>query len=810
MTQAAANWAKLPQELRERAQWLIALPDAKGALKVPHSVNASTGELIPGSSTGRETWLPFDTAARIAASKGYAIGYVLSFDDPFSCIDLDVKNAANEPDKSKWTPDDRIELYTRIVGGFDSYTERSISGIGLHIWVRGKIGAGCKRDGVEVYSQERFIVCTGDAYIEKPIYDRQIMLTNTVSLMRPAHQQRQQGLEEIEEEDSDSTIYERARHAGNADKFNSLVAGKWEESGEYPSQSEADLALMSMFTFYSRSNEQCRRLFRATALGKRAKAQKDNRYLDFTLRVIRSRQTNEDRLVKQAEFSTVSLQLTAKEREEKLALQAVYDIEAGKPAGMNGHAVLPDNVPPATQQPTHTLPQPPAQAPGGHGLAWPPGLAGAIAGFVYRNAPRPVKEVAIVAALGWLAGVCGKAYMIPQSGLNLYIILVARSGIGKESMHSGLSTLTQCLLEKGFLTASRYVDFGDFVSGPALRKAVASNPSFLNVNGEWGRKLRRLSADSTHDGPMQSLRTEMTNLYQKSGPQAIVGGLSYSKRDEHVGAVSGVAYSMIGETTPGTFYDALTESMMEDGFLSRFTVVEYAGDRPAMNNAPQRIPEEALLVACGELCNQATLMIERKAPMQVMRTPEAAQLMDQFDRMCDVEINKTLDESWRQMWNRAHLKAMRIAALLAAADGNLSPMIQDYHIAWAIDLIKRDIKIMQRRVEEGDIGSGDSTRERKLLTFCRDYLTHVPQGYQIPEAMHGDGVVPRKYFQMRTAKLNAFVTAKNGAIRALDETIRSLVDSGYLMEVDRVKVMDSYGFQGRCYRIVSLPGGLLE
>lgn len=803
-----AQWMRLPSEMRQRQQWLLAAPDAKGALKVPMSVNA-TGELIAGSSTARNTWLTFDHAAAIAAERGFGLGYVLAFDDPFTCIDLDVKNATNYPDDpDKWSTPDQISLYARMAHGFDCYTERSISGQGLHIWCQGKIGAGLKRDGVELYSQERFIACTGDVYLDRPIRDRQEFLTQMASQMRAQSQARSTELVERDATESDMEVYERAANAANADKFLALCQGRWEEMGEYPSQSEADLALMSMFTFYSQSNEQCRRLFRMTALGKRAKATKDDRYLNFTLSLIRTRQANEQRVMEQIADGS-------KELRNKLAAAEVQRLESN--TAVMDAAVQGESAPAAApvQAPVHALPAPPAPSPGalkGTELDWPPGLAGAIAGFIYRNAPRPVKEVGIVAALGWLAGVCGKAYIIPQSGLNLYIILVARSAIGKEAMHTGLSVLTQSLIDKGYVTASRFIDYSDFASGPALRKAVQSQESFVNVSGEWGRKLKRLAADHSHDGPMQSLRTEMTNLYQKSGPQSIVGGMTYSKKEDNVASINGVNYSMIGETTPGTFYDALTETMMEDGFLSRFSVVEYAGERPPSNRNPQRVPEDGLLEACGGLVMQACTLLSQRTPQLVGRSAEAAALMDTFDEECDEQINKTPDESWRQMWNRAHLKAMRIAALLACGDNCLTPCISEEHMRWAIDLVKRDIKIMQRKIDDGDVGTGDATRERKVLSMCKEYLMSKgsPAGYGVPDAMHAEGVVPRKYFQIRTQRLTIFTGAKQGAIRALDDTIRSMCDSGYLLEVDRLKAADSFGFQGRCFRIVNLPGGLLD
>lgn len=800
-----AQWMRLPPELRQRQQWLLAAPDAKGDLKVPTSVNAS-GELVPGSSTGRHTWLTFDHTCAVASASGLGIGYVLAFDDPFSCIDLDVKNAVNYPnDHEHWSTPAQLELYARMAHGFDSYCERSQSGQGLHIWCLGKIGAGVKRDGVEIYSQERFIACTGDVYLDKPVLERQEYLSNMVKQMREATQARSAGaLVELEAQETDMDLFERASNAANADKFLALCQGRWEEMGEYPSQSEADLALMSMFTFYSQSNEQCKRMFRMTELGKRAKATKDDRYLNFTLALIRTRQENEARVLERISAGT-------DEFVDKLARAEIARLE-----GLSEPPVHPDGPPAAAPAPTVAQPyQPPAPSAGalsGTELDWPPGLAGALAGFIYRNAPRPVKEVGIVAALGWLSGVCGKAYMIPGSGLNLYIILVARSAIGKEAMHSGLSVLTQTLLDKGFVTASKFIDYSDFASGPALRKAVAANDSFVNVSGEWGRKLKRLSADGANDGPMQSLRTEMTNLYQKSGPQSIVGGMMYSKKEDNVASINGVNYSMIGETTPGTFYDALTETMMEDGFLSRFSIVEYTGERPASNKHPQRAPDDGLLQACGALCMQASTLLSQRLPKLVGRSPAAHAMMEAFDVECDSQINKTPDESWRQMWNRAHLKALRVAALLAAADNNLEPEISEAHMRWAIDMVKRDIRIMQRKIDDGDVGTGDATRERKLLSLSKEYLLNkgAPSGYGIPDAMQSAGVIPHKYFQIRTQRMSIFTTAKQGAIRAIADTIRSMCDSGYLMEVDKLKAADSYGFQGRCYRIVSLPGGLLD
>jgi hypothetical protein len=824
-----SKWTRLPEVLRELPQWAVA-----GADKAPMALGPN-GKLRNVAVTRPSEWMTFTQACQAAwdnrdtvtthikdgvriVKKGFDIGFCITESDPVSCIDLDVKDASTHPGKPEvWTTPDDFQLYTNIVHHYDSYTERSRSGKGLHIWILGKIGRGFRRGGIEVYSQERFIICTGDVWKDKPVMDREIMLRNMVSQMRPMA--KEVILEEIPPEADDWYVFQVAATAANSDKFLALWHGKWAEQG-YPSQSEADLSLMSMLCFYSLSNAQCRRMFRDSALGKREKATKNDRYLNYTLKTIRERQERETNV----EFSAI---LRAAEDAERGARAEIERIQGGAPAeamiqtpfGVQQPRVITPLQVEGQGNPAEPMPQLDAelaqmapvsaevQAAGEKGLPWPPGFVGALARFMYSNSWLPIKEVSVVAALGLMAGICGKAWHIPKSGLNLYIILVARSAIGKEAMHDGISTVVNaCLQSYGPFT--NFVDFNEYASGPALVKACLAAQSFVNVSGEWGRRLKRIATEDGRDGPLQTLRTQMTNLYQKSGPTSIAGGISYSSAENNVASVAGVAYSMIGETTPGTFYESLTESMMEDGFLSRFLIVGYDGDRPDENHAIVSTPDDALRDYLVHMAAQAHRLIAANDSQLVKRTEEAAAIITAFSQEANAQIRKTDDESRRQMWNRAVLKALRVAALLAVGDNFNFPVIKPEHINWAIQLVRRDIEMMRNRLNTGDVGTGDLARQKKLMHIIRDFRDRkgeIPKSYKVDERMRANHIVPRHYLQMRVQQQAAFYNYKLGLAKALDDTLRQCVDNGHLMPVKSDKLVEGYGFHGQGYRILEIP-----
>lgn len=267
-------WAAIPPGLRERPQWVVAGPD-----KIPMRADGQGR----ASVTVPETWCSFADACTSAVLRGADVGYVLCPEDPFTCIDIDLKPAS---------PLEHHERSQKIIEAFDSYTERSRSGMGAHIWVEGNIGRGARRTqgdlgGVEVYSEERFIICTGNVLLDRPIKKGGEWLAKLVSEMRPAAVSADADeWTDGPERESDDALLDRALRAANGAKLSAHLNADWEAIG-HTDHSAADMALLQMLAFYTDNNVQLKRLFLRSQLGQRDKATQRKDYVDRTIRKVR-------------------------------------------------------------------------------------------------------------------------------------------------------------------------------------------------------------------------------------------------------------------------------------------------------------------------------------------------------------------------------------------------------------------------------------------------------------------------------------------------------------------------------------------
>jgi putative DNA primase/helicase len=138
----------IPEQLKARPQWVVWKAVGDKPDKVPYS--ARTGRRA--SSTDLLTWATFQEALEAYENGDYAgLGFVFSSADPYTGIDLD--NCVDENGEiAGWA--------LEIVRYFDSYTERSATGTGLHVIVRGEV-PNRRKGEVEVYSSKRFFTVTG-------------------------------------------------------------------------------------------------------------------------------------------------------------------------------------------------------------------------------------------------------------------------------------------------------------------------------------------------------------------------------------------------------------------------------------------------------------------------------------------------------------------------------------------------------------------------------------------------------------------------------------------------------------------------
>ena len=120
-------------------------PGGTKPAKVPCSGAAAIDPHAPAN------WLPH---ALVTAIDPVHVGFVLTANDPYFCIDLD--HAWNG---AKWS-----ELAQRVAAMFPgAYVEISYSGDGLHIIGRGTLpdGYSTRGAGIECYTRDRFIAITG-------------------------------------------------------------------------------------------------------------------------------------------------------------------------------------------------------------------------------------------------------------------------------------------------------------------------------------------------------------------------------------------------------------------------------------------------------------------------------------------------------------------------------------------------------------------------------------------------------------------------------------------------------------------------
>lgn len=242
------KYKNLPDELKKMNNFVC----WQGADKIPK--NPATGK--NAQSNNPKTWGTFKQAVKACETFGFdGLGFMFTEQSGYFGVDLDHCL-------------DNADFVDEFVETLQSYAEISKSGSGVHIICKGKLPDGARRRGnVEMYSNGRYFICTGNIYNDK--YTQIVDCTESIKILHNKYLPSNVPKAEIRRQEAvsldDQEVIYKARNCKTGQLFNLLYSGEWQ--GLYPSQSEADIALCNQLAFWTgRNADQMDRIFRSSGL----------------------------------------------------------------------------------------------------------------------------------------------------------------------------------------------------------------------------------------------------------------------------------------------------------------------------------------------------------------------------------------------------------------------------------------------------------------------------------------------------------------------------------------------------------------
>ena len=631
---------------------------------------------------------------------------------------------------------DRIDQSTiDLVAWLNSYTEYSPSGNGVHIIVRGSVPSGVRRDGIEVYSNARYFTMTGASVHEPALPIRTVdleplwtYLGGVSATSVPADTNVQNSAFSVPDED----IYRQASVAADGEKFQSLWRG---EIAHYNNDhSAADQALVNILAFYTDDREQIHRLWLASGLARKKTHRQD--YVDRTI---------------------------TKAFDQKIPT-VTFDLKRPEP-------------------PARAMSEGKESTP----LDWPPGLLGEVAQYIFKQSVYPIREIAISGAIGLFAGICGRSYNINGTGLNQYVILLAPTGRGKEAALQGVNRIMREVGKRepgsGVFLGPEYV-----ASSQALEKELGKStvPSFTCFLGEVGFWIQSMHDERASENKAALLRS-LLKLFSRSGSGDVLQKGIHSDAAKNVSAVVAPALSLYGESTQDTFYGALDERAIASGLIPRFLMIEYQGKRPEMNYDSAVLPDERMIGDLAQLCAMSLQFNQRNIAIDVLMDSEANRLNRQFITECDGIINAEHNDSVVQIWNRAALKTLKLAALSAIGRNMTSPVINAEDYLWAKSVVMTGSERLIQTFANGHAGDPRNaiSQHAELVRLIDEYFdpafTRLHE-YRINSTARDAGFIPLHYINSRLRKHKAFKLKE--PLRVINDLLVSLCSEGFLVRTD--------------------------
>lgn len=340
-----------------------------------------------------------------------------------------------------------------------------------------------------------------------------------------------------------------------------------------------------------------------------------------------------------------------------------------------------------------------------------PGILQDVVNYYETTAIKTQPQFAVQTALALGSVAMGRRWTTSQRNFtSLYLLNIGETGCGKE--HA--KTVIEAMLDAAGL--GHLIGPSGYTSASGVFSALLSRPTHIAVIDELGRALKS-AANRNMQHKADSLTAVMEAFGRQDGalrPQGYATlGLSKEQQESFDKVIRRPSLTLLGMSTPGEFYGAISGGDVASGLLNRFLIVK--SEIGAQLSQERRMVEisdrlktwlqdcASAYAADGNLSATDTADLPPN-PVVVRITGPALNLLREYEIELLAAIKAEGESGLEAMHNRSREIAMRISLIVARSMGQ--PEIGIEPMRWAIDYVRfysgRTIEMFKENMAESD------------------------------------------------------------------------------------------------------------
>lgn len=432
----------------------------------------------------------------------------------------------------------------------------------------------------------------------------------------------------------------------------------------------------------------------------------------------------------------------------------------------------------------------------------PIGLLGDMFDYFMEHSVAPNPVFALAGAKTMLAGIIGRQYQVNGGGIQLYNLVLAQSGSGKQSATSGIRSLEHALMKVIPQLWNRHSGPTMLASAPGMQTLLAEKPSCYAVLNEYAHTLDAMTIRSSNENTKR-LKGALLDLYTASAPGTIFGAAWYSDKEKKKDPVVSPAFSFLGDAVAEDFKEILTADSIKDGYIPRHSIYVYDQGLPKANRSRRLTPPPQLVDVLSKIITHiAMLQAENKfVTIPIYGENVAADLYDKYSTGMAEQLGN--HDPVLPLYRRSAHKILQEAALAAwsrwaAGQGPL--MISETDIDLAEAFVYHQTQYMVDVLRSGGLGRGGNAREAKIMEIVASWAGSSKKqrlNYRAPKFAVGQHTyVPARYIVQRAKHLTLFQQDSHRSPADLIRiTLESMVRQGMLDELTAEQKINAFGLE---------------